>query len=196
MGLNDAGVVACVLNRSGHLGPASGKRTRGELVLEALDHADAVDAVAALADLAPRSYRPFNMIVADNRDSYWLRHSGVHPSSRIEVAEIPQGISMLTSQELNDRTVPRIACYLDRFREAARPNVTDGDWRAWTGLLAERSAPGATDPRRAMTVVSDDGYGTMCGSLLALAAPEIGKPVWLFAAGRPGEAPFKPVSGL
>ena len=41
LGINDHGVVAGVLNRTGTLGPAAGKRSRGELVLEALDHADA-----------------------------------------------------------------------------------------------------------------------------------------------------------
>ncbi|HSF93453.1 MAG TPA: NRDE family protein, partial [Thermohalobaculum sp.] len=67
LGLNDEGVVAGILNRRESLGPDERLRTRGELVLEALDHADAVDAVAALADLDGRSYRSFNMVVADNR---------------------------------------------------------------------------------------------------------------------------------
>ena len=49
LGVNEDGVVAAVLNRFGTLGPAEGKRSRGELPLEALDHADAVDAAQALA---------------------------------------------------------------------------------------------------------------------------------------------------
>ena len=61
MGMNDHGVVATVLNRAGTLGPAEGKRSRGELPLEALDHADAVDAVDALLHLSRDAYRPFNM---------------------------------------------------------------------------------------------------------------------------------------
>ena len=65
LGINDWGVAAAVLNRHGSLGPAAGQRSRGELVLEALDHADAVAAAAALSDLDPHSYRTFNLIVAD-----------------------------------------------------------------------------------------------------------------------------------
>ena len=38
--LNDDGVAAVVLNRRDSLGPEEGKRSRGELVLEAVDHAD------------------------------------------------------------------------------------------------------------------------------------------------------------
>ena len=60
MGLNDEGVVACILNRRDSLGPDPSLRSRGEIVLEALDHADAVDAAEALTALDGRSYRSFN----------------------------------------------------------------------------------------------------------------------------------------
>ena len=45
LAINDFGVVAAVLNREGSLGPKEGLRTRGELPLEALDHADADTAI-------------------------------------------------------------------------------------------------------------------------------------------------------
>ncbi len=79
LGVNDDGVVAAVLNRVGSLGPAAGKRSRGELVLEALDHADAAAAAQALVDLDPEAYRPFNLLIADARDAFWLRHAGGLP---------------------------------------------------------------------------------------------------------------------
>ena len=37
LGMNRQGMVAAVLDRKGTLGPAAGKRSRGELVLDALD---------------------------------------------------------------------------------------------------------------------------------------------------------------
>src|SRR5690606_37967279 len=76
LGLNDDGVVAGIMNRMNTLGPQTGKRSRGELVLEALDHADARTAAEALADLDGNAYRAFNMVIADNRDAFWLRHRG------------------------------------------------------------------------------------------------------------------------
>ena len=76
LGLNDHGVVAGVLNRVDSLGPEPGKRSRGELVLEALDHADAATATNSLARLDPAAYRSFNLVIADNRDAFWLRNSG------------------------------------------------------------------------------------------------------------------------
>lgn len=196
MGLNDSGVVACILNRTGHLGPAAGKRSRGELVLEALDHAEAVDAATALSALDPNSYRPFNMILADNRHAYWLRHAGPEGPGGVEVIEIPSGISMLTAMELNDQHVPRIATYGPRFTAAQAPDPEAGDWEAWIALMAERNDINDPEHNRAMTVVSSHGYGTVSASLLALPAPDVGKPVWLFAPGRPGETPFDPVPGI
>lgn len=76
LGLNDYGLLAGISNREGSLGPAPDKRSRGELVLEALDHSDAKDAANALADVDVNAYRPFNMIVGDNRDVFWLCNRG------------------------------------------------------------------------------------------------------------------------
>ncbi|MDE2517144.1 MAG: NRDE family protein, partial [Rhodospirillales bacterium] len=60
MAVNRAGVMAAILNRPGSLGPESGKRSRGELPLLALDHAGAADAAAAIAALDGRQWRGFN----------------------------------------------------------------------------------------------------------------------------------------
>jgi hypothetical protein len=221
LGINDHGMVATVLNRVGTLGPEIGKRSRGELVLEALDHADAAAAAAALADLEPAAYRPFNLIVADRHHAYWLRHAGALPSfafrardgslraiepirlpgaalpeqgrsGGIECQPIPDGLSMLTARELNDPTSSRIAHYLDRWRAAPAPDPDADDWSAWTRLLAEReSADG--DPRNAMAIVTAGDYGTVCSSLVALSAS--GRAIMKFAAGLPGEAAFERVAG-
>ena len=47
MGINRHGVVAAVLNRQGSLGPAPGKRSRGDLPLLALQHHSAQAAAEA-----------------------------------------------------------------------------------------------------------------------------------------------------
>nr|NIR96622.1 NRDE family protein [Gammaproteobacteria bacterium]NIT62340.1 NRDE family protein [Gammaproteobacteria bacterium]NIV19288.1 hypothetical protein [Gammaproteobacteria bacterium]NIY30920.1 hypothetical protein [Gammaproteobacteria bacterium] len=74
LGVNDHGVVAVVMNREGSLGPAPGKRSRGELVLEALDHAEAVAGAQAMAELDPRAYRTFNLFIGDPLSAFWVRH--------------------------------------------------------------------------------------------------------------------------
>lgn len=191
LGINDSGVVAAILNRFGTLGPAIGKRSRGELVLEALDHADAVDAADALSALNPDAWRPFNMVIADNRDAYWLRHSGT-PGTGVEVHPIPEGLSMLTAFDLDDAAAdPRIQAARPRFAAAAPPDPDSGDWGGWQAILAERSA--GTD---GVTFQRADGFGTRSSALIALPAPTIAQtapPVWLFAAGPPDQVPFAPV---
>lgn len=191
MGMNRTGVVAAILNRVGTLGPQAGKRSRGELVLEALDHADAVDSAAALADLDGRAYRPFNMMVADNRDAFWLRADG---SARIQVHPIPEGLHMLTAQELDDGASPRIRSYLPRFRAARTPEPEHGEWSEWAALLADGGAGPDGEEAAAMCFLRDSGFGTVSSSLIAL--PEIGAerpPLWLFAAGRPDRNSYAPV---
>jgi hypothetical protein len=189
-GLNDHGVVAGVLNRRHTLGPDPHKRSRGELVLEALDHADAVAAAGALADLAPDSYRGFNLVVADNRDAYWVRNE----AGRVTVEELPPGISMLTAVDRNDMAHPRVARHLPRFEAAAPPDPASGDWTAWTDILASRAG---AEPEDALTILPGrpGGFGTVSSALVALPArPSRQNPaVFRFAAGRPGDVPYRPV---
>ena len=195
LGRNDEGVVAGILNRVDSLGPRPGFRSRGELVLEALDHADAVEAAAALGALDPRAYRSFNLVVADNRDAFWLRHAGPGVASgRVEVMPLPVGLSMITAHDRNDPASARIRRYLPRFEAAPSPDPAAPDgtgWAAWEALLASRDGD---TPRDAMAIVTDGGFGTVCSSLIAL--PALGaeaEPVWRFAAGLPGRVPFAPV---
>ena len=193
LGVNDDGVAAAVLNRIGSLGPTRDKRSRGELVLEALDHADASAAAEALADLDGSAYRSFNLVIADNQDAYWVRSTGV---ARVDVAPVPTGLSMITSGELNDMDSPRIDRFIERFRDAPEPDIEGGDWSAWEALLASRVYDADDGPVEAMCIVTDQGYGTVSSSLIALPAPEHAEQghVWRFSPGRPGDDPYAPVS--
>jgi len=198
LGLNDDGVAAAILNRRGSLGPEAGMRTRGELVLDALDYADAATAAAALSALQSASYRPFNMVVADNRDAIWLAN---RDGSGVTVAEIPAGLSLITAWDLNDTDSGRIRRFRPCFQAAAVPDPAAGDWAQWIALLGSRGVDGnggGDDDQResAMNVVTDFGFGTLSSSLIALPAPArpAPDPVWLFAAGRPDEAPYRPVA--
>lgn len=192
LGLNDHGLVAAVMNREGTLGPVSGKRSRGELVLEALDHAEADAAAGALADLDPGSYRPFNLVVADSRHAYWLRHGG---DGEIRLYPIPPGLHMLSATDMDDPAHPRIAAYGGCFRAADIPDPAAGDWTAWRALLTSTWHPPESAPEAAMVLVPRDGFGTRSAALLGLPRyPGFGAwPVWLHAEGRPDQVAFRPV---
>ena len=201
LGINGSGVVACVLNRPGSLGPEPGLRSRGELPLAALRHADAASAARALAAMDGRDYRSFNLVVADRANAYWLcSREGLDDSllpSGIEVSAIPEGLSMVTAHDLNDSASARTRRYRPAFAAARAPDPETGDWRSWTALLESRSFDPDAGPIGAMTVITDTGFGTLSSSLIALAAKTqeaARRAVWLFAPARPGEAPYEPVA--
>ena len=193
LGVNDHGLVAAVMNRTGTLGPEPGKRSRGELVLEALDHAEATQAVQALGDLNPGAYRPFNLVVTDPFSTFWVTHRG---DQRIAIAEVPTGLHMLTAGELDDPTQPRIRVHLPRFRAASTPLPERGDWESWKPLLASRTHPAPDGQETAMNLNLPNGFGTVSSAFLALPRyPGFDrKPLWLYADGAPDRAPFQPVA--
>ncbi len=196
LGCNTHGVTAAILNREGSLGPSKNKRSRGELVLEALDHADASAAVAALSDIDPAAYRSFNLVIADNVDAFWL--ASRDGADRVESVAILPGLAMLTSADLNDTSHARIGLYLPKFQAAAAPNPDAGDWAAWQKILSNKEFNPTAGPSGAMCVVTDYGYGTVSGSLIALAGAEASSDdvadIWLFAPGPPDSADFAPIT--
>lgn len=183
MGVNRYGVVAAVLNRQGSLGPAAGKRSRGALPLHALKHRSATEAATAIAAMDSGFWRSFNLVLADRDGGVFVRGLGHgHP----DVVPLAPGVHMVTAHDPDDPDSPRVARHLARFRAAVAP--TPDNWQSWQDILSDRSGP----PGEQINVVSRAGFGTVCSSLLML--PHQGRPVWLFAAGPPHEAPFQPVS--
>lgn len=193
LAVNEHGVAAGILNRTGSLGPLAGRRSRGELVLEAVDHADARVAAEALSQLEPRSYRPFNLIVADDRDAFWLRHADPTGELPITVHPLPSGLSMITSGDLDDGESPRIRDYRPRFDAASPPDPERGDWTDWEALLASDSGDPAAGPRGAMNFSAGDGFATVSSALIAL--PRLGRrgihPLFRFAGRRPKPTPWQ-----
>ena len=191
MGVNDHGVASVVMNRAKSLGPDPVKRSRGELVLEALDHAEAVESAEALAQLNPDAYRPFNLFVGDPQRAFWIRNA----DGAIEMEEIPPGLHMLTSLELNDENDPRIRHYLPLFQEAPQPDPDDGDWESWRELLASHDHPAGEGRAASMCFRLQTGLSTLSSSLIALPIyPSVDcPPLWLFSPGPPDRVNFESV---
>ncbi len=182
LAVNAAGMVAGVLNRAGSLGPAQGRRSRGDLPLMALAHGSAAAAAGALARLDGGAWRSFNLVVADAAGAYVLRGLGAGP---VTAQALAPGLHMVTASDPDDAAHPRVARHLPRF--AAAPAPAPPDWGAWPGLLADAEGP----PRAALNVPPTGGFGTASSALIAAggALP----PEFLFAAGRPDRASFLPV---
>jgi hypothetical protein len=177
LGVNQHGVMAAILNRHGSLGPAPGKRSRGELPLAALAHPTAQAAAVAMAKLDASTYRSFNLVIADQDSAFLLRglDSGTPDSQRL----VP-GTWMITSGEPNDVSLPRIAKHLPKF--ASTP------FAGWTALLADNTGPWTAT----LNIPPQNGFGTVCSSLITL--PKSGATKWLFAAGPPGDTAFENIA--
>jgi hypothetical protein len=187
-----------VLNRPGTLGPEAGKRSRGELVLDALDHADAVAAAEALAELDAGAFRGFHLIVADDRDAYLLSgDGGADGRGIVAVQPLPEGVSMVTAAGLNVAGDPRTERYLPRFRAAPPPDPDAGDWATWQALMAATETDPGAPQSAAMTFRQDGDDGTVSSSLIALPATDRADPpppVWRYADGPPDRASYRPVA--
>ena len=192
LGINDWGVAAAVLNRQGSLGPSPDRRSRGELVLEALDHADANAAAEALSYVDPEAYRTFNLIVADESHGFWLRHAG---GPRIELKPLKDGLSMIAAGDLDDLATRRLELALPAFRAWPTPDPDHDDWSGWQTLLSSTRAP-PNEPVTAAMRFRTDGYGTVSSALIALPAsaePER-RPVFLFAEWLPHASSWRDVT--
>ncbi|WP_424811395.1 NRDE family protein [Roseococcus sp. YIM B11640] len=180
MALGRQGVVAAVLNRPGSLGPAAGKRSRGELPLMAAEATSAAEAAHRMGGLDAGLWRSFNLVIADARSAWFLAGLG---EGAPEVTALSEGVTMVTAHPPNDLTSARTARHLPRFRAAKAPEPPD--WGEWPTLLADSSGSTA----EALNVPPLGGFGTVCSSLLALGAE--GQREWRFAAGPPDRTPFE-----
>ena len=92
---------------------------------------------------------------------------------------------MVTARDPDDPASARVARHLPRFRAAPPPSPPD--WDEWRRLLADETGPRDA----ALSVPPEDGFATVCASLLGV--PAHGRAVWQFAFGRAGHAAFTAV---
>ncbi len=163
LAVNDHGVMAALLNRSGSLGPEAGRRSRGELPILALAARDARAACARILALDAAEYRSFNMVIADPGGGFLLRGLA---AGLVAAAPLAPGVTMVTAREPNDPGCPRIARYREQFERVARPEPAAGlaGWEAWARLLADDTPPLDS----AIRITPRGLFGTVCSSLIAL----------------------------
>jgi uncharacterized protein with NRDE domain len=186
-GVNDDGVVATIVNGMDRLGPLAGKASRGHLVVHALREPDARSAAHAIGALNAARYRGFTLIVADRASAYAVTSD----ERALRVDALAPGYHMVTPDGCDVPSSPRYAAHFAAFRDGAAPDPASGEWTSWIELLRHADED---DPHRAMTVVTEHQFGTVCSTLLALRAEPALAPVLLFATGPPTHAPYERIA--
>jgi uncharacterized protein with NRDE domain len=177
LGLNRRGMIAAVLNRHGTLGPAAGKRSRGELPLLALAEPSLAAARDKILELDTGDYRSFNLVLADAEAGMFFRGVEAGPPA---LQMLGPGTWMITSGDANDLSMPRIARYLPKFATAPA--------QAWTALLSDRSPP----VESVLNIPPRDGFGTVSSAFITLGRDR--PPRFLFAPAPPQLDEFRAVS--
>jgi|SRR5579875_618604 len=184
LAINQFGMVAGLLNRRSSTAADPSLRSRGQLCLQALHHADVEQAIAYVTRQDPNAYNPFNLLVASPRVAVVADNRG----GRIRATRLAPGMHLLTNLDVDDFECPRISAAFERFRALCQePALGDrgAELRARLAtLLADHSTQ--LDPRSNRPnalCLHGDKYGTRSSSIISIGAS--GASEHYFAPGPP-----------
>lgn len=146
IGVNDAGLVAALLNRNDSAEARPGRLSRGAILPRLLAHDSIEDAASDLP--APRDNAPYRLLLLDGGDALLLSSDGERVARE---PEPPVGAAfVLSSSGLGDRLVQRPRRRLfERLVDAAAPQPRQQDafhahrWSGMGSLSVVMSRPGA-----------------------------------------------------
>ncbi len=181
-GLNAPGVFVAITNRPTPA-PDPTRRSRGQLVLDALEADSARLALASAGSLGADLYNPFNLFIADADDAFAVVYEG---SPR--VIELAPGAHVIGNADPDAGAVPKVRSALDRAQALAAGPVDQiaGGLEA----LCRMHEPG--EPR-ASTCVHNGSYGTRSSTLLRLGSS---RDLLRHAEGPPCTSPYRDFTPL
>lgn len=172
LGLSLAGRFAAVTNFREPASPTTGRRSRGELVVQFLEGDQSAATFARRVTADGARYGGFGLLVMD-RCSMWFA------SNRVDSpVPVPTGVHGLSNQALNSPwpKVDRMRAELARQAAATRPEMR----RLLSALRDTTRAPDHDLPETGVGLererllsppfIVDDSYGTRCSTLLRVDA--------------------------
>jgi uncharacterized protein with NRDE domain len=191
---------------------ATALRSRGEVVMSALEAESAADAVDRLARLQPEAYNPFQLLVADGHEAWLIVYRGSPRTVPLEPGPHVVGNVVAPEIEVAMGTAPRTLeadeaprlRKLTRIRKRVEKMMTEPGRDPFEGLARicrEHVDPGREGDREAPSLFEStcvhvaDRYGTRSSLLLELARDPQSSRLWT-ADGPPCERPFENRSSL
>jgi uncharacterized protein with NRDE domain len=207
MGVTHAGLFVGVTNQRTVVTPDPNKRSRGELVMDALRLGERGAIERMLRGLDGRDYNAFNLLWGDADELLaGYAREGV---KELEIERVPKGLHVLPNDRLDSELFPKV----ERAKSLLAPHV-HGDFAALEDALkrtlADRERPGLEELPNVPRPVSMSAemlrelsalcirtplYGTRSSTIVALrAGGGVGK--YLYADGAPDQVGFVDVTGL
>jgi uncharacterized protein with NRDE domain len=205
LGVTEGGFFVGVTNQRTYGAADPAKRSRGQLVLDALEAGSVDLALVRLARVDAREYNPFNLLLGDARCLYVVYARG---EASVTVERLPPGIWVLNNDTIGSRDFPKA----NRARDLVAPFAKE----AWTTLapklaaaLGDHQLPPLGDvpepPAEALfsretlralqaVCVHTPAYGTSSATLLAIDRGKVRD--YRFAEGPPCVTPFATVTEL
>lgn len=181
LGLNQAGVVVGLLNRRSSQGPDATKASRGILCLRALQQGSLEEIRGLLGSEVGDAYNPFTLVAMSAVGAFVATPQG----SRIDIVDLEPGIHVVTNQELNDATCPRIQRARPELEALRLEDSRDDRLSSLRRILSSHTTQ--SEPR---SIESEDGlcihfgpYGTRSSSIVEI--EQGGAPRYWHAEGPP-----------
>jgi len=178
LGVNPSGLFAAVTNRRSE-NPDPQRRSRGWLVMEALEAPTARRAAERCDDLPESAYNPFNLFIADAESAHLISYA-----DRPERVELGPGAHVIGNVHPEESS-PKLA----RLRRELEPIAGRG---APLDALAALCRSHVADSPFESTCVHAGPYGTRSSTLLRLGA----NPALHYADGPPCQTPYRDLTPL
>lgn len=183
LGLNEHGVVAAITNRYG-LERRPTHRSRGLVVLDALEERSAESAADRIAATHPEAHNGFHLVIADREDVFLVWNDGV----RLHRERLLPGAHVLTERSLGAGPTERpgwVMGALERLEEEGR--LVEAELLALLRYRNEQNPMEGTCIR-----VPGGVYGTRSSTVIALESDDVR---FLHAEGAPCLTPYVDLSG-
>jgi uncharacterized protein with NRDE domain len=207
MGVTEAGVFVGVTNhRSLVQASEPTRRSRGELVLNALSQSSVSDMTRYVQSLDGREYNSFNLMWGD-ASALWVAY-GRSSERALTLAEVPDGVHVLPNDQLDSASFVSVGRAKQLIAPIANADINTLS-RGLEEVLRDRLVPSLQDipepppasrldrallRELAALCVRTPAYGTRSSTVVLLEPGRVGQ--FLYADGPPDQTPFVDITHL
>lgn len=166
IGINDYGLAAIIHNRKLDGKVNNNNYSRGQIILEILNHSNIEDALKHISIFNRFKYNNFNLLIANYKKCYLIKHD-INNKDLI-IQQINEGLSIITDKDLNDKNDKKIDFYYKLFSSLKKPNPSLNKWDIWKENLTNSNSSKLKNSEKICFINHQSNYGTRSSSLIAI----------------------------